>query len=69
VTVRGPRGFRFPHRGLVYDGAGHGIGIALPALPATGAAGGSGGTPRADAAALADIWPHVLRFFAGRGGA
>lgn len=59
--------FRFAHRGLVYPDAGHGIAIALPYLPATGSAGGSGGTPRADAAALADLWPHILRFFAGRG--
>ena len=61
--------FRHPHQGLVYDGAGHVIGGALPYLPTNGAAGGFGGTQRADAAALADIWPHILRFFAERVGA
>ncbi len=60
--------FRFPHPGLVYEHAGHLIGGALPYLPANGAAGGFGGTQRADAAALADLWPHILRFLAARVG-
>jgi hypothetical protein len=66
VTVRGPRGFRFPHRGLVYDGAGHGIRHRLP-TPATGAAEARR-DPRADAAALADIGPRPA-LPRGRGGA
>jgi dienelactone hydrolase len=59
--------FRFPHQALVYEHAGHLIGGALPYLPANGAAGGFGGTQGADAAALADLWPHILRFLAARG--
>jgi dienelactone hydrolase len=60
------RRFRFPHQGLVYANAGHLIGDALPYQPATGAANGFGGSPRADAAAEADLWPRILRFFASR---
>jgi dienelactone hydrolase len=56
--------FRFSHQGLVYANAGHLIGDALPYQPATGAANGFGGSPRADAAAEADLWPRILRFFA-----
>jgi dienelactone hydrolase len=61
------RNFRFPHQGLIYEDAGHLIGTALPYEPTTpGASGGFGGTPRADAAAEAALWPHVLRFFAAQ---
>ena len=61
------RHFRFPHQGLIYEDAGHLIGTALPYEPTTpGASGGFGGTPRADAAAEADLWPHVLGFFAAQ---
>jgi dienelactone hydrolase len=61
------RHFRFPHQGLIYEHAGHFIGAALPYLPTTpGASGGLGGTPRADAAAEADLWQHILSFFAAR---
>jgi dienelactone hydrolase len=57
--------FRFAHQGLIYQRAGHLIGTALPYLPAPTDQVGFGGSARADAAAKADLWPRVLRFFAG----
>ena len=60
------RHFGFPHQGLVYEHAGHLIGDPLPYQPTTGPASGFGGTPRADAAADADLWPRILSFFADR---
>jgi dienelactone hydrolase len=56
--------FRFRHEGLVYRWAGHLVGTALPYLPASTEESAFGGTPRADAAARADLWPHILSFFA-----
>jgi dienelactone hydrolase len=58
--------FRYPHQGLVYDGAGHFLGLALPFQPTATTQSGVGGTPRADAAAKADLWAHILRFFAAQ---
>lgn len=55
--------FRFAYRGLVYERAGHGIGGAVPYQPAAVSQGGLGGTAGADAAARADLWPRILRFF------
>jgi dienelactone hydrolase len=56
--------FRFKHEGLVYPRAGHAIGGALPYLPLSTEESAFGGTPRADTAATADLWPHILSFFA-----
>ena len=58
--------FRYEHRGLVYEQAGHLIGLAVPYLPAPTTQIGDGGTARADAAAKADLWRHILAFFAGQ---
>ena len=44
--------------------AGHCIGGALPYLPTSTEASPGDGTPRADAAARADLWPPILRYFA-----
>jgi dienelactone hydrolase len=57
--------FRYAHRGLVYEHAGHLIGTALPYLPTSSQEAGFGGTASANAAARADLWPRILRFFAG----
>ena len=62
----GRSALRLPHQGLVYEHAGHLIGDPLPYQPTTGPASGFGGTPRADAAADADLWPRILSFFADR---
>jgi dienelactone hydrolase len=56
--------FRYPHQGLVYEQAGHGIGIPTPYLPGATTQIGIGGTARADAAAKADLWRHILAFLA-----
>jgi dienelactone hydrolase len=56
--------FRFRHEGLIYPRAGHLIGDALPYLPVSTEESAFGGTPRADTAATADLWPHILSFFA-----
>ncbi len=58
--------FRYPHQGLVYEQAGHGIGIPTPYLPGATTQIGIGGTARADAAAKADLWRHILAFLAGQ---
>lgn len=58
--------FRYAHHGLVYEQAGHGIAAAAPYLPGATTQIGIGGTARADAAAKADLWRHVLAFFAGQ---
>jgi dienelactone hydrolase len=58
--------FRYEHHGLVYENAGHLVGTAVPYLPTPTTLLGFGGTPRADAAAKADLWRHVLAFFAGQ---
>jgi dienelactone hydrolase len=60
------RHFRFAHAGLVYPRAGHLIGTAVPYLPTSTDQPAYGGTARADAAARADLWRHILRFLAGR---
>lgn len=57
--------FRSAHEGLEYERAGHLVGTPLPYLPTPTAEAGFGGTPRADAAAQADLWPRILRLFAG----
>ncbi|MBV9417836.1 MAG: dienelactone hydrolase family protein, partial [Solirubrobacterales bacterium] len=56
--------FRFRHEGRIYPRAGHAIAIALPYLPVSTEESASGGSPRADTAARADLWPHILNFFA-----
>jgi dienelactone hydrolase len=56
--------FRFPHRALVYERAGHLVGGAIPYLPPPTSQQGTGGSGTLDAAARADLWPHILRFFA-----
>jgi dienelactone hydrolase len=56
------RHFRFAHAGLVYPRAGHLIGTAVPYLPTSTDQPAYGGTARADAAARADLWRHILRF-------
>ena len=63
-----PRATPLPPRGPDHEHAGHLIGTALPYEPPTtpGAAQGFGGSPRADAAAEADLWPHILSFFAAQ---
>jgi dienelactone hydrolase len=65
--------FRFPHRALNYQAAGHLVGAAMPYLPHTRRLERHGGTLRADAAARADLWPRILAYFsalarAGRAG-
>ncbi len=60
------RHFRYRHHGLIYERAGHLVGTAVPYLPTPTTLLGSGGTPRADAAAQADLWRHILGFFAGQ---
>jgi dienelactone hydrolase len=60
------RRFRHPHEGLVYEQAGHSLGLAVPYLPAPTTQIGVGGTARADTAAKADLWRHILVFFAGQ---
>jgi dienelactone hydrolase len=57
--------FRFAHDGVVYPHAGHFLGTAAPYLPTSTEETSGGGTPRADAAARADLWRRILRFFAG----
>jgi dienelactone hydrolase len=57
--------FRYAHESLVYDRAGHIIGEALPYQPAATDESSFGGSAGADAAAKADLWPHILHFFAG----
>jgi dienelactone hydrolase len=52
--------FRFAHEGIVYPHAGHGVGAALPYLPTAA----SDPRLRANAAARADLWPRILRYFA-----
>jgi dienelactone hydrolase len=59
--------FRFAHRGLTYERAGHLVGTALPYQPTSTQQAGFGGTPRSDAIAKADLWPRILRFIAGPG--
>jgi dienelactone hydrolase len=44
-----------------YEGAGHGIGSALPYLPEGTGTSMFGGTARANAAARADLWARILR--------
>ncbi len=44
--------------------AGHLVGGALPYLPHATHQEFFGGTLRGDAAARADLWPRILRFFA-----
>jgi dienelactone hydrolase len=56
--------FRYRHERLIYRSAGHLIGTALPYLPASTEESSFGGTPLSDTAAKADLWPHILRFFA-----
>ena len=58
--------FRYEHHGLVYEQAGHLIGLAVPYLPAPTTQIGDGGSARADTAAKADLWRHILAFFAGQ---
>jgi dienelactone hydrolase len=58
------RHFRHEHQGLVYEQAGHDIGIPVPYLPTPTTLIGVGGTARADAGAKADLWRHILAFFA-----
>jgi dienelactone hydrolase len=58
--------FRFAHQGVVYKDAGHLVGNPLPYQPTTGPANGFGGTTRGDGAGVADLWPRILSFFAGR---
>lgn len=57
--------FRFAHQALTYPQAGHWVGTATPYLPAPTNQTSFGGSARADAAAKADLWQHILRFFAG----
>jgi hypothetical protein len=57
--------FRYEHRGLVYEQAGHLVGTAMPYLPTPTSLLGFGGTARADAAAKADLSRHILAFLAG----
>jgi dienelactone hydrolase len=57
--------FRYEHHGLVYEQAGHLVGTAMPYLPTPASLLGFGGTARADAAAKADLWRHILAFLAG----
>jgi dienelactone hydrolase len=59
------RHFRFAHEGLTYDRAGHLVGAAIPYLPAPTDQARYGGSVPADATAKADLWPRILRFFAG----
>jgi dienelactone hydrolase len=55
---------------LVYDGAGHGIGFAVPNVPVETRFESRygtlylGGSAAADARARADLWPKLLRFLA-----
>jgi dienelactone hydrolase len=55
---------------LTYDGAGHGIGFAVPnvpigtVIPSRYGTLSLGGTVEADARARADLWPKLLRFLA-----
>jgi dienelactone hydrolase len=56
--------FHFAHLGLVYRRAGHYIGVAVPYLPNSTEETSLGGTPRANAAARADLWPKILRYLA-----
>jgi dienelactone hydrolase len=58
--------FRYEHHGLIYEQAGHLIGRAVPYLPAPTTQIGDGGSARADTAAKADLWRHILAFFAGQ---
>ena len=60
------RRFRYQHEGRVYEQAGHSLGLAVPYLPAPTTQIGVGGTARADTAAKADLWRHILAFFAGQ---
>jgi hypothetical protein len=60
------RHFRYQHEGLVYAQAGHSLGRAVPYLPAPTTQIGVGGTARTDTAAKADLWRHILAFFAGQ---
>jgi dienelactone hydrolase len=57
--------FHHPHQALIYPHAGHLVGGAIPYLPAPTSQQGTGGSGAADAAARADLWPHILRYFAG----
>ena len=47
-----------------YEAAGHLVGGAVPYLPHNTHQERFGGTLRGDAAARADLWPRILRFFA-----
>lgn len=53
------------HRNLYFDGAGHGLGLALPYVP-TPTSRAAGGTARADPAARAVLWLRVLTFLRSR---
>lgn len=64
------KAFRYPHEHRRYQYAGH-FGCLLPNLPTTSNSGfhpviplslAFGGTPKGNAAASADLWPHVVRF-------
>jgi dienelactone hydrolase len=53
--------FRFGHERLSYPRAGHDIASAIPYLPQPDPIR-FGGSPRASAAAKADLWPHILDY-------
>jgi dienelactone hydrolase len=60
--------FRYAHVGVVYPGAGHFSGTAMPYMPGPTNQSSGGGSRRADAAAQADIWRRVLSLLEDQSG-